>query len=264
VYGPICFVAWSGVPASSFQWTSLAETSGKDRFHVGVYPASDGLEARWEDGDGGLKRLLSVSGGEIVENLGDGRLVDERADDDRSLYPTGGRPLRKSVVDDLLAGAAPQDVMTYDGRRYVRTDDQQLLADAKVYRVDKHGRTWVGVDQKGPINTLRDPLRNLDFTRKSVETIADRLCRAWFDFSMHRPEQPVPAHLYARADAVDASADRTVDDLLADDPARLLSELAEPGGLQYVREKYGLSREQIEQLLARPVGSFLRSGAGRI
>jgi hypothetical protein len=57
------------------------------RFFVSVSPAAYGMEARWDDAEGQILRHVVISGGDLVTNAGDARLVDEHADTDYSLRP---------------------------------------------------------------------------------------------------------------------------------------------------------------------------------
>jgi hypothetical protein len=178
IFEPVIMIAWSGVPDSSLRWDRLVVDPSCHRFHVGVFPASDGLEVSWTSPEGELLRRVSIDGGTVMADEGEARLFAEDEDGvDASLRVEDDLRLPKKVVQGLIASAAADELKLYDGRRYVRTEDRSVIKKARIVHVDDHGKSWVAVDQKGPVNLLGDPLHDLS---RDVEEIAEQLLRAWF------------------------------------------------------------------------------------
>lgn len=202
MFGPVIIVMWSGRPESALNWDQLNHDPRCQRFRVGVYPASDGMEAEWTSADGEIRRHVSISGGEIVVDHGETRVFDEDADTDNTLEIDWDNRLPKSITSALLNDAGPGEIETYDGRRYVLTADPSVWKRARIVRRGPKRSRWVAVDQTGPINTLRDPLAKPVPATDPDELGADVL-ETWFLF---RPDADAddllvpPMHTYSWPD----------------------------------------------------------------
>jgi len=195
VWESVVLVIWAGIPSTAFGWDRLERNPRCQRFSVSVTPAAHGMEARWEDAEGHLLRHVVILNGELVTNLGNAHLVDETADTDTSLAPAWEKRLPAKAVTRLLGEAAEDQIKTYDGRRYVRTDDPALLHQARIVHTDRRRQTWVALDQNGTINTLHDPLADLSGTL-DPDRLALHVVQAWFRVDLTDDDQAPPVLQY--------------------------------------------------------------------
>ncbi len=184
LHGQISIFIWSGVPSEVLNWRGLSFAGPVHRFDLGFYPASEGLTLSWHDPDGQLVRHVDVSGARVRQDSGTARVLDEQADTDETIDFEVGHRLPKQDVAQLLASAGQDDIIVYDGRRYVRSDDPQMGYRARITHTSPDGQNWVAVDQSGPVNTLKDPLvAALQGDEIDVAVLADSMAQAWFNLS---------------------------------------------------------------------------------
>ncbi|WP_091413533.1 hypothetical protein [Friedmanniella luteola] len=259
VWGPVVLIIWSGTPASAFNWDDLQRDPKCQRFSVSVTPAANAMEARWEDANGQVMRHVVVSDGELVTNVGDASLVDEGADTDTSLAPVWDNRLPATTVKRLLADASEDEIKVYDRRRYVRSDDRDLLYEARIVHTDRRKRTWVAVDQTGKINTLYDPLADLSGDL-DPDDLAVNVVAAWFRIGLLDEGVEPPVSRYAWPEAPGsrglAAAIRTIQE----DQSGFFDVLAASSWAdadERIASHYGLHWRDVNDLLNEPLRNLL-------
>lgn len=257
-WGPMVFIMWSGMPETSLRLDAL-DFPGCHRFQVSVFPASDGVDARWNAPTGEVLRHVNVSGGVVVTDEGDAGLLDVDGETDTSPVPVWENRLPAKVTRNLLAGASESEVKMYDGRRYVQTTDKDVLERARIVHYDDDGRTWVAIDQTGPINTLLDPLAAVS-EEVDTDKLADQVLKAWFNFSMSDSWDGYAVNCYAWPDQPElqdlAVAIRTIQQ----DPATffgLLATATYDTADKLIQRHYGVDHMVSEDLLREPLLTLL-------
>lgn len=133
-------------------------------------------------------------------NTGDAQAFSTTDEGDPNIYVDDGTRLSKATIAKLLEKAKPEDMMTYDGRRYIRTKNKKAILTARISRKDdlteSNGKWWVAIDQKGKVNLHGDPFYDLE---DDVEEIADRVSQCWFRTSFLYPDHQdlVGLHSYS-------------------------------------------------------------------
>lgn len=135
------------------------------------------------------------------------------------------------------------------------TQDRDVVSTARIKRKANDGAWWVAVDQKGPINTLRNPLAR-PVRADDPDGLADWVARAWF-----RADDGPGFHCFAWADEpTTLGLARTIERVRTEQAelfALLGDSVDDQRTVQRICDRFGLAAEDVIELLNQPVRQIL-------